>query len=355
MRRISLFVAVFIICLISLSLILFNNSAFAQVTIARLSDFKGEVVLEREGRPVPLELNMPIVAKDRIKVEEGMAEIEYDDGSILNIRPDTDLILDQIKKKRKILGLWSRTYLSRLINIFKGKVSGIIKERKDLVTEFETPTLVAAVRGTTVSIGFNPDTGQAELRTDAGEVLAFSPDGWQTFILSTGESVAVYWDSETGSTSIATLSGTVDVTSGNTTTTVETGDAISANVNPDTGAASVTAIAGTVEVTVGDMTITVETGDAIAANVDPDTGVASIFVTAGEVEVTSGGVTTTVSEGLGTWAAPGEAPGTPAEVLPEEAPLVEAPEPYMPPDVPEVEVPMEEEPPVEDIEPASPA
>jgi len=318
MRCISLFVAVFIACLISLSLILFNNSAFAQVTIARLSDFKGEVVLEREGRPIPLELNMPIVAKDRIKVEEGIAEIEYDDGSILKITPDTDLILDQIKKKRKILGSWSRTYLSRLINIFKGKVTGIIKERRDLVTEFETPTLVAAVRGTTLSFGFNPDTGQAELRTDAGEVLAFSPDGWQTFTLATGESVAVYWDFETGSTSIATLSGTVDVTSGNTTTTVETGDAIAANVNPDTGAAS-------------------------------------IFVTAGEVEVTSGGVTTTVSEGLGTWAVPGEAPATPAEVLPEEAPPVEAPEPYMPPEVPEFEVPVEEEPPVEDIEPASPA
>jgi quercetin dioxygenase-like cupin family protein len=281
---------------------------------------------------------MLIVPKDRIKVEEGMAEITYhDDGSTLTIRPHTEITLDQRKKKRKLFGLWSKTYLSRLINVIKGTVSGNIKKSKTLVTEFETPALVAAVRGTTLSFGFNPDTGQAELRTDAGEILAFSPDGWSTFTLSTGESVGVYWDSATGSTSIATLSGEVDVTSGNTTTTVQTGDAISTNVNPDTGAASVTATAGTVEVTVGETTITVETGDAIAANVDPDTGVATVSTTAGEVEVTSGGVTTTVSEGQTTTAAPDEPPAEPEEAPPVEAPPAEAPPPPPPPPPPETE------------------
>ena len=344
MRPFPLFKAVFITCFISLIFILCQKPALAQGAIAKLSAFKGEVELVREGRSIPLNPNMLIVAKDRIKVEEGMAEITYyDDGSTLTIRPHTEITLDQRKKKRKLFGLWSKTYLSRLINIIKGTVSGNIKKSKTLVTEFETPALVAAVRGTTLSFGFNPDTGQAELRTDAGEILAFSPDGWSTFTLSTGESVGVYWDSATGSTSIATLSGEVDVTSGNTTTTVQTGDAISTNVNPDTGAASVTATAGTVEVTVGETTITVETGDAIAANVDPDTGVATVSTTAGEVEVTSGGVTTTVSEGQTTTAAPHEPPAEPEEA-----------EAYEPPEEPAFEVPVEEEPPIQDTEPASP-
>jgi quercetin dioxygenase-like cupin family protein len=351
MRRLFLFKAVFIICFISLIFILCQKPALAQRAIGKLSAFKGEVELVREGRSIPLNPNMLIVPKDRIKVEEGTAEVTFSDESTIRIRPHTDITLDQRKKKRKLFGLWSKTYLSRLINIIKGTVSGNIKKSKTLVTEFETPSLVAAVRGTTLSFGFNPDTGQAELRTDAGEILAFSPDGWSTFTLSTGESVRVYWDSATGSTSIATLSGEVDVTSGNTTTTVQTGDAISTNVNPDTGAASVTATAGTVEVTVGETTITVETGDAIAANVDPDTGVATVSTTAGEVEVTSGGVTITVSEGQTTTAAPDEPPAPPVEAPPAEAPPAE---PYVPPEAPGAEVPMPDEPPIQDTEPASP-
>ena len=101
MRYLSLFMAVFMTCLVFSSLIPYKNSAFAQDTIGRLSDFKGEVVLERQGMPIPLKLNMPIVTKDRIMVEEGIAEIRYDDGSILKITPDTDLTLDQVEKKRR--------------------------------------------------------------------------------------------------------------------------------------------------------------------------------------------------------------------------------------------------------------
>ncbi len=82
MRR-SISVAVSITFFISLNLILFDNSVIAQVTLGKLSAFEGEVELEREGSPIPVELNMPIVAKDRIRVEEGTAEIKYDDGSIL--------------------------------------------------------------------------------------------------------------------------------------------------------------------------------------------------------------------------------------------------------------------------------
>jgi hypothetical protein len=69
MRPFSLFKAVLITCLISLTFILCENRAFAQVTLGKLSAFEGEVELEREGSPIPVELNMPIVVKDRIRVE----------------------------------------------------------------------------------------------------------------------------------------------------------------------------------------------------------------------------------------------------------------------------------------------
>ena len=191
MRPFSLFKAVLIPCLIFLTFILCENRVLAQVNIGKLSAFRGEVELERQGSIISLELNMTIVAKDRVRVEEGMAEIQYDDGSTLTIRPYTDITLDQVEQKRKILGLWTKTYLSRLVSIFKGRISGIIKKRRDLVTEFETPTLVAAVRGTTIDIAFDEETGTTTISSNVGVVDVFTHDGWTFMTLNDGNSVAV--------------------------------------------------------------------------------------------------------------------------------------------------------------------
>ena len=348
MRR-SLFKAVFIAFFISLSLILSNNSGFAQVTIGELSAFEGEVELEREGSLIPLELNMSIVAKDRIRVEEGMAEIEYDDGSILKIGSHTDLTLDQIRKKRKILGIWTKAYLSRLISIFKGKVSGIIKKRKDLVTEFETPTLVAGVRGTTLDIVVDPETGDTDILVDVDVVETFTHDGWTVMTLAGGDSIAVHVDPETGAASVHSYSGTISVRAGDTTSQVEPGDTVTARVDPETGAASVLASEGTIEVTVGEATATLDEGESVSGDVDPETGVAAIVAIEGEVPVTAQGETQTLTPGTGTTVSPGEVPTAPE-------PMAPPAEPYMPPppEAPGFEAPVEEEPPIQDTEPASP-
>jgi len=207
--------AVFVTCFISLSFILCRNPALAQITIGKLSGFKGEVELVREGRSIPLKLNIPIVTKDRLKVEMGTAQITYDDGSILNIRPYTDLTLDQRKMRRKIMGIWSETYLSRLINISRGEISGIIEERKDLVTEFETPTLIAVVRGTTLNIEFDEETGTTTISSDVGVVDVFTHDGWTFVTLTDGNSVAVRLDRDEEGNVVGTTitnTGTGDVT-----------------------------------------------------------------------------------------------------------------------------------------------
>lgn len=348
MRR-SISMAVFITFFISLSLILSNNSVIAQVTLGKLSAFEGEVELEREGTPIPVELNMPIVAKDRIRVEEGTVEIEYDDGSILKIRPYTDLTLDQIKKKRKILGLWTKTYLSRLISIFAGKVSGIIKKRRDLVTEFETPTIVAGVRGTILDIVVDPETGATDILVDVDVVEIFTRDGWTVMTLAGGDSIGVYVDPDTGAASVHSYTGTISVRAGDTTSRVEPGATMTARVDPETGGASVVASEGTIEVTVGEASATLDEGEAISANVDPETGVATIVATEGDVPVTAQGETQTLTPGTGTTVSPGEAPTAPA-------PMAPPAEPYVPPapEAPELEAPVAEEPPVEDTEPASP-
>lgn len=215
MRPFSLFKAVLIPCIISLIFIIGENHTFAQVNIGKLSAFRGEVELEREGSVLPLKLNMTIVVKDRLKTEDGMAKVQCDDGSTLEIRPYTDITLDQVEQKRKILGVWTKPYLCRLVNIVKGRIKGIIKERKDLVTEFETPTVVAGIRGTTLNVEFNEETGITTISSDVGVVDVFTHDGWVFMTLADGNSAAIRLERDDQGNVVGTWivnTGTGDIT-----------------------------------------------------------------------------------------------------------------------------------------------
>ena len=119
---------------------------------------------------------------------------------------------------------------------------------------------------------------------------------------------------------------------------------MTARVDPETGGASVVASEGTIEVTVGEASATLDEGEAISGDVDPETEVATIVATEGDVPVAAQGETQTSTPETGTTVSPGEAPTAPPA------------EPYVPPalEAPELEAPVEEEPPVEDTEPASP-
>jgi hypothetical protein len=335
MRRFPILkpVLVMVICCITLTFILDQNRAFAQASIGRLSAIQGEVKLTRKGKSLPLKLNMHVVAKDRVKVEVGEAQITYEDGSILTIKSHTDI--DLREKKRKIFGIWSKPYLGRLVTIFKGTVSGIMKKRRNLVTEFETPTLIAGVRGTDLTIEVDPETGETKCGVGVGKMELYSKDGWTVFELTDGQVVGVYSDPETKSTSVYSYKGEMTIKSGDTTIRVEPGDTMTAIVDPNTGGASVTASTGTIEVTVGNASAVVEEGESIYGEEDPDTGVVTFVATVGEVPVTAEGVTQTLTpEKPRTTVTPGEAPTPPAEPPAEPYVPPEAPPPPPPPPLP---------------------
>ncbi len=158
-------------------------------------------------------------------------------------------------------------------------------------------------KGTTLSINVD-DEGKTILATEEGVLSITSLDGWVTFTLSTGESIAAYIDATTGAVSIVSHAGTIEVKAGDATITVEKGEAIVVNVDPETQTASVMAVTGTVQVAVANITVTVEEGEAITADVDPLTGIPTVVCTRGEVETTSAGETTIIIEGYSTEGAP---------------------------------------------------
>jgi hypothetical protein len=100
---------------------------------------------------------------------------------------------------------------------------------------------------------------------------------------------------------------------------------------------------------VGEASATLDEGEAISGDVDPETEVATIVATEGDVPIAAQGETQTLTPETGTTVSPGEMPTAPA-------PMAPPAEPYVPPalEAPELEAPVEEEPPVEDTEPASP-
>lgn len=291
-----------------------SRDAFAREEIAMVSAFMGELEIIREGKPIPAEPGMSLFSGDRIKTGQGRAEVNLLDGSLLRVRAESDMILEETWKKMRIMGGWTKEYLCRTVKVERGDAWANIKAQKGLQTEFESAAAVATVKGTTVTINVD-DEGRTTLATEEGVLSVTSLDGWVTFTLSTGESIGAYIDPATGAASIVSYAGTVEVRAGDATITVEKGEAMAANVDPETWTASVLAVTGTIEVAVGDTITTVEEREAITADVDPETGICTVVCTRGEVETTSAGETVPVPEGLGTTSILGEGPTVPTTAV----------------------------------------
>lgn len=312
-----------------------SRDAFARNEIAMVFSFMGELEIIREGKPLPVEPGMSLFSWDRIKTRQGTAEVDLLDGSLLRVRAESDLIMEQNLKRTRIMGGWTKEHLCRTVEVERGEVWGDIQAQKGLHTVFKSAAVVATVTGTTVTINVDVQ-GLTTLTSEAGQLSATSMDGWVTFTLSTDESIGVYIDPATGTASIVSYAGTIEVRAGNATIILEEGEVMAANVDPETGAASVMAVTGTIEVKVGDTTtIIVEEGEAIDAYQDPETGICTVVATNGDVEITCAGETITVPEGLETTCAPGEGPtplrAPPNPGIPVPPPPISLPPPPPPP------------------------
>ena len=152
-------------------------SALAQqMPYATLTKVEGTVMVRSQVSPSTgewrqvTELNHPLYREDEIKTDTGTAEITYaDDESFIILEEKTEISLHEGSKQRKILGIPTDKYISRTIKVVRGKLSADIKERKDLVTEFESPTVLAAVRGTKLLFFVDPTTGEAPYSENPGK------------------------------------------------------------------------------------------------------------------------------------------------------------------------------------------
>jgi hypothetical protein len=135
---------------------LFPLSAFSQEKpIARLADFSGTVLVKSQGswgvKPVK---NLPLYSMDKLVTRIGNATIVFNDGATVNIKNNSNLLINEQEKTKGLVKT-----VERHIMLFLGRLN--FKTGKSAVeTRFETTRAVIGIRGTAgiLSIGADGKT-----------------------------------------------------------------------------------------------------------------------------------------------------------------------------------------------------
>jgi hypothetical protein len=128
--------------------------AIASEPIAKVSQFKGEVVILSGGEFIKVtEIGQPVREGDRIQTEEGEAEVTFNDGAVLKIRPYANIMIQEGEEKSG-LPFFEKKSLVRRITCYVGTLrfkSGASKRQNYL----QTPTAVCGLRGSEMDFGFD--------------------------------------------------------------------------------------------------------------------------------------------------------------------------------------------------------
>ncbi|MFQ5893112.1 MAG: hypothetical protein ACE5H5_02245 [Nitrospinota bacterium] len=296
-----------------------------QAPYATITTFSGIVIVRSQVNPPVGEWrrvtgrNHPLFQGDEIKTDTGTAEITFvDDGSLIALDEETAITLEESPKQRKILGIQTDEYISRTIRVARGTLGGDIKEQRDLVTEFASPTVAARVQGTMLLFSVDPTTGAVTVTSTEGILDVISPGGSTLIELSDG-GVEVSVDPTTGAVSVTSLSGSHEVqTETGATVSLDEGEGASMTIDPGTNTTGVTATAGEITTDVGGNTVTLDKDECFQAVVEPATGTVDITATCGDIDVNG----TLLAEGqtaaLPITVAPAPPPGPPPEPIPPE-------------------------------------
>ena len=160
-----------------LTLSLMTLQAIASEPIAKVTKFKGDVVILSGDEFIEVtKVGQPVKEGDIIQTEEGEAEITFNDGAVLKIQPYANIMIQEGEEKSG-LPLFRKTNLVRRITCYVGTLrfkSGASKRQNYL----QSPTAVCGLRGSLVDFGvdnvmsyFNAIEGDADLRGKVKRVV----------------------------------------------------------------------------------------------------------------------------------------------------------------------------------------
>jgi hypothetical protein len=308
------------ILIFSLILLSFPQTLLSQgERLAVISKFEGEVRIKHEGEWKTVTSvgnrirNSSVYSNDTVMTMPGStADLVFDDNTRLEVNEDTTLTIStrqMAERERRQEGFIRRVAdtqqdIVRNVNIHVGKIWANVTPSKSVLTEFETPTGVASVRGTILTIEFTRGITTVELI-----------DGLLDFVSAQSEISAVFSTGDVVNIS-APRPGNVDVD-------VESGDGV--DVDTGIGTANVGAGEGAEVQVVGDQvtvsadgditletskgTVTIKDGGSLEVIMNPDTGVITVTGVEGVVTITApdGTIPVNTETDLGTASASDEA------------------------------------------------
>ena len=226
--------------------------------------------------------------------------VEISEESSISI--DTKTVTDRDRAQRQFTKKASIAQQSmvRNINVKMGKLLASITPSKSVLTEFETPTGVASVRGTELNISYI--AGITSISLFEG-LLGFASAGNEVgFDITPGTSLDVS-STEAGTVTVSAKEGALEIATGIGKAIVEKHEKVSVSVDTDKAETSISSERGSVALVTNAGTISIDKGEAMGVKVDPVTGDMTVADIEGDVVITTeDGITTSVEPGkdLGT-------------------------------------------------------
>jgi len=151
--------------IVGLCTFVFANGAFAAKPVAKLTAFKGEVlVLSGTGVKQITQKGVVLNEGDKIQTKNGEAEVTFDDGAVMKLSPFTSSMVQE--REEESGWLFKTKNPVRRLTVFVGKLwfkSGS-SQKKNFV---QTPSAVCGLRGTELEVGY--DNVKSYLNTISGE------------------------------------------------------------------------------------------------------------------------------------------------------------------------------------------
>ncbi len=236
------------------------------------------------------------------------AVLLFNDNTSFKISEESNILIgtkdvtgrDRAQRKLTRKVAFTKQSVVRNINVNVGKLLANITPSDSVLTEFETPTGVASVRGTELDISYI--AGITSISLYQG-LLGFASAGNEVgFDINPGTSLDVAAP-EAGTVTVSATEGAVEVETTIGMAIVETDEMVSVSVDMDKGETSISSENGSVALVTNAGTISIDKGEAVDVGVDPETGDLTVTGTEGDVDITTeDGVTTEVESGksLGT-------------------------------------------------------
>ena len=252
-----------------------------------VSTFNGEVKIQHDGAWETVTKvgnrirNSSVYNGDTVLTMPGASvDLVFTDNTHLKVEEDTTLTISirQITEKerakegfvRNVSG--TRQEVVRNINVKAGKLWADITPSKSVLTEFESPTGVASVRGTTLIFAFLG--GVTGIDLTQGLLDFISAINNLVIDFNSGDALNIS-EPEPGKTKIDVASGEITLNTSEGKVTIGDGATLNIEVNPDTGVITVVSSEGNVTITRPDgITEPVGAGDNLgtAGSTDGDNG-----------------------------------------------------------------------------------